>query len=289
MTVSAPRRPRQRPAAHQGGRSFVVRRTCIRTKEETTILTVPISVVIPVKDDARLLERCLTALDGQTVRPLEVIVVNNGSSDDSAAVARAHDARLIDEASPGIAAASSTGYDAAVGAVIARCDADTIPPADWLQRIAVAFAADPALAALNGPGTFYGVSRLTAALGAVLYMRGYFASMTVALGHVPIFGSNAAFLASAWRAVRSDVHRHDLGMHDDVDLSVHLGPERRIRYDRRLVVDVSGRPLVDSAGMGLRARRGVRSVVAHWPAELPPHRWRARIAADTRRARRGRP
>jgi glycosyltransferase involved in cell wall biosynthesis len=250
---------------------------------------VPISVVIQVKDDARLLERCLAALDAQTVRPLEVIVVNNGSVDDSGAVARAHGARVLDEASPGIAAASSTGYDAAIGAVIARCDADTVPPADWLQRIAVAFAADPHLTALTGPGAFYGVSRLTAALGALLYMRGYFASMTVALGHPPLFGSNAAFLASAWRAVRTDVHRHDRGMHDDVDLSVHLGPERRIRYDRTLVVDVSGRPLVDAAGMGLRARRGVRSIVAHWPAQLPPYRWRKRIAADTRRLPRGRP
>ncbi|MFD3443770.1 glycosyltransferase family 2 protein [Microbacteriaceae bacterium 4G12] len=259
-------------------------------KKEAAILTVPISVVIPVKDDARLLERCLDALDGQTVRPLEVIIVDNGSTDDSAAVARAHGALVLEEPSPGIAAASSTGYDAAIGAVIARCDADSVPPADWLQRIAVAFASDPALAALTGPGRFYGVSRATAAVGSLLYMRGYFASMTVALGHPPLFGSNAAFLASAWRAVRSGVHRHDLGMHDDVDLSVHLGPERRIRYDRRLVVEVSGRPLVDdAAGMRLRARRGVRSIVAHWPGELPPHRWRARIAASLRRRRGARP
>lgn len=243
----------------------------------------PISVVIPVKDDAPLLERCLAALDGQTVRPLEVIVVDNGSVDDSRSVARAHDARLLDEPVPGIAAASSTGYDAAIGTVIARCDADTVPPPDWLERIAVAFAADPALAALTGPGRFYGVSRTVAALGAVLYMRAYFVIMGVALGHAPLFGSNAAFRSSAWREVASDVHRHDLGMHDDVDLSVHLGPGRRIRYDRRLVVDVSGRPLVDTAGMGLRARRGVRSIVEHWPEQLPPYRWFARIAATLRR------
>jgi glycosyltransferase involved in cell wall biosynthesis len=245
-------------------------------------------VVIPVKDDARPLERCLSALAASTVRPLEVIVVDNGSSDDSRAVALAHGARLLEEPSPGIAAASSTGYDAATGAIIARCDADTVPPVDWLQRIAAAFAADPELTALTGPGRFYGVSRTVAALGAVLYMRAYFATMTVALGHAPLFGSNAAFLASAWGEVRGDVHRHDLGMHDDVDLSVHLGPRRRVRYDRTLVADVSGRPLVDTAGMGLRARRGVRSIVAHWPAELPPGRWRARIAAGLRRRRRAR-
>jgi hypothetical protein len=61
-----------------------------------------------------------------------------------------------------------------------------------------------------------------------------------------------------------------------------------LRYDRTLVADVSGRPLVDTAGMGLRARRGVRSIVAHWPAELPPGRWRARVAAGLQRRRRAR-
>ncbi len=43
-----------------------------------------VSVVIPVKDDADALGRCLRALSLQTKAPDEVIVVDNGSEDESA-------------------------------------------------------------------------------------------------------------------------------------------------------------------------------------------------------------
>ena len=89
-----------------------------------------LSVVIPVKDDADLLERCLTALDRQVVPALEVIVVDNGSTDHSVRVALRHGARVIVEATPGIAAAASAGYDTARGDVVVRCDADTLAPPD---------------------------------------------------------------------------------------------------------------------------------------------------------------
>src|SRR5690606_36645832 len=54
-----------------------------------------VSVVIPVKDDAALLARCLEALARQTRLPDEIIVVDNNSSDDSALVAVAGGARVV--------------------------------------------------------------------------------------------------------------------------------------------------------------------------------------------------
>ena len=94
-----------------------------------------VSVVIPVKDDARRLAVCLAAIRRQTVAPLEVVVVDNGSTDASAAVARAGGARVVREEHAGIPAASAAGYDAAIGDVIARLDADSIPPAEWVETI----------------------------------------------------------------------------------------------------------------------------------------------------------
>ena len=51
-------------------------------------IALTISVVIPVKNDADLLARCLRAIAGQTRRPDEIVVVDNGSSDDSARLVR---------------------------------------------------------------------------------------------------------------------------------------------------------------------------------------------------------
>lgn len=94
-----------------------------------------VSVVIPVRDDAGHLDRCLRALAVQTSPPWEVVVVDNGSTDDTPAVARAHGARVVPQPRVGIPVAAATGYDAARGEVIARLDADSVPPPDWVARV----------------------------------------------------------------------------------------------------------------------------------------------------------
>ena len=81
-----------------------------------------VTVVIPVLDDAAELAGCLAALAAQTRSPDEIVVVDNGCRDHSAALAREAGARVVDEPRLGIPAAAATGYDAATGEVIARLD-----------------------------------------------------------------------------------------------------------------------------------------------------------------------
>ncbi len=229
-------------------------------------------MVIPVKDDDRELAACLASLAAQWTPPTEIIVVDNGSSDHSAAVARGFDATLVTETRPGIAAAAATGYDHATGDIIARLDADCVAPLGWTDRISSAFADDRDLTGITGGAVFHDGPRSLRRIGPVLYLGAYFVSMSAALGHVPLFGSNCAFRRSDWLAVRDDVHRSDLLVHDDVDLAVHLGPHRRIRFDPKLRMEISSRPLSEGfEGTVLRARRGVHSLTIHWP-DAAPHR-----------------
>ena len=87
-------------------------------------------VVLPCLDEAAALPWILARMpDG--FRP---IVADNGSTDGSPEVARAYGARVVPEPRPGIPAAAATGYDAADGDIIARCDADSAPPPDWVAR-----------------------------------------------------------------------------------------------------------------------------------------------------------
>ncbi|WP_341537774.1 glycosyltransferase family 2 protein [Clavibacter michiganensis] len=183
-----------------------------------------VSVVIPVRDDAGHLRACLQALARQTVAPDEVVVVDNASRDDSAEVAREAGARVVREPVVGIPAAASAGYDAARHEVIARLDADCVPPADWIERLGDVLAARPDVAAVTGAARFLDGPRALRGVAAVAYLGAYFVSVTLALGHPPLFGSNFALRRDAWLEVRDDVHREGTHLHDDIDLSVHLGP-----------------------------------------------------------------
>lgn len=237
-----------------------------------------VSVVIPVRDDARHLERCLAALAGQTVAPLEVVVVDNASTDDSAAVALAHGARLVSEARVGIPAAAAAGYDAATGAVIARLDADSVPPADWVQQVQEALARRPDVVAVTGVGVFRDAPPVLRRLLSVLYLGSYYLLGGLAAGHHVLWGSSMAVRRSAWEQVSATVHREDPELHDDMDLALTLGPGARIALVPALAVDVSARSLRGGAQWRRRLHRARRTLRVNWRDAPPWDRWAVTLA-----------
>lgn len=241
-----------------------------------------VSVVIPVLDDAPALERCLTMLAAQQLPASEVVVVDNASTDGSAVVARAHGARVVCEPLRGVAAAASTGYDHATGEVLARCDADTRPPPGWLRRIADAFAADPALEGLTGPGRFYDLPPLRGSLATAGYLLGTFGAVGAAAANVPLWGSNMALRRTSWLRVRDQVHRLDPLVHDDLDLSLALGPSARLRLDPRLVVGVEGRMFHSAAASRQRVARARHTIDLHWARQSAGQRWMTRLDPGVR-------
>ncbi len=98
-----------------------------------------LSVVIPAHDAARWIGDALASVHAQPVHlPVEVVVVTDRCCDNTAAIARAAGARVIDSPAPGAAAARNAGVDASHGAFIAFLDADDLWPADSLgDRLAL--------------------------------------------------------------------------------------------------------------------------------------------------------
>ena len=234
-----------------------------------------LSVVIPVLNDAALLEPCFAALAAQSRPVYEIIVVDNGSTDDSAAVARRLGARVIEELSPGIPAAASTGLDAATGDVLSRIDSDTVVPPDWCERVLTTFEMDASADALSGPGEFYGAPGFVRKLGQVLYMRAYFATVAPLVGQKPVFGSNYAIRTEAWRAVRREVHlRRDV--HDDMDLSFQLDGRFVIRHDPLLMVAISARPITSPTNLAKHFWLAGITIWVNWRERGPVDRWKAR-------------
>lgn len=232
--------------------------------------TVTVSVVIPVRDDSAHLRRCLGALAAQTLAPDETVVVDNDSRDDSAAVARAAGARVVFCGERGIPAAARTGYDAALGELILRLDADSIPAPTWVRSMVEALR-DPKVDAVTGGAVFHDgpVTRRVTMARAFLWT--YTAFAFPALGHTPLWGSNMAFRRRAWDDVRAEVHL-DPELHDDLDLAYHLGERHGIRYVPGRHMRVSSRT-VEPRRFAVCFRRGAGTVFAHWPRDFPPARW----------------
>jgi glycosyltransferase involved in cell wall biosynthesis len=94
-------------------------------------------VIVPVRNGGATLGACLDGLRAQLEPALrvEVIVVDNGSTDGTAALARRHPiaATVVTERRPGSYAARNAGGAAAAGDVLAFTDADCVPEAGWLR------------------------------------------------------------------------------------------------------------------------------------------------------------
>jgi len=110
-----------------------------------------ISIVIPIHNGAAYLDACLKAIGALRPAPLECIVVDDGSTDGSAQVARAAGVTVISTPGRrGPAFARNRGAAAARGEILLFVDADVVVPPDTLSRLAASFSEDPARDAVIG-------------------------------------------------------------------------------------------------------------------------------------------
>jgi GT2 family glycosyltransferase len=98
-----------------------------------------ISVVVCTYNGRRTLARCLEALDRLDYPDYEVIVVDDGSTDGSAAIAAELGARTIRTPNGGLSSARNVGAAAATGEIVAYLDDDAFPDPHWLQYLADTF------------------------------------------------------------------------------------------------------------------------------------------------------
>ena len=185
-----------------------------------------VSVIIPVKDRAEELRRCLASVQRVEYpkEALEVLVVDDGSSDDGPAVARSLGACVVSSGGRGLgpAAARNRGASAARGEILAFLDSDCVASERWLLEIVGAFR-DPGVAAVggrvDGMRTSSALDRYEAEMSSLsLGARGRCAQL----------GSDTFYLPSCNLLVRRSAFmdvggfREELHVAEDVDLSWRL-------------------------------------------------------------------
>ena len=200
-----------------------------------------VSLVIPAFNEEDHLGACLDAIAAQSVSPFEVIVVDNNSSDATAAIAASYPfVRVIREMHQGLVFARDAGFDAARGDIIGRIDADTHLPVDWIATVQRLFAAKAAPHALSGSVGYYDIPLKQVVARFDLAFRQYIAKR---LGRETyLFGANMAIRRDVWQAVRSDMC-HARHLHEDFDLAVHLAEAGKydVRFEPALFAAVSAR------------------------------------------------
>ncbi|MCI4592664.1 glycosyltransferase family 2 protein [Sphingobium sp. BYY-5] len=124
-----------------------------QTVKGAAVVAPLVSVIIPVWNSPDYIRHCLAALEQQTLPrdQYEIVVVDNGSTDDTASIARAVPGIIVlEETRPGSYAARNRALKEVRGTFVAFTDADCLPAPDWLEAALSAARSHPEFGVLAG-------------------------------------------------------------------------------------------------------------------------------------------
>jgi len=178
-----------------------------------------VSVVVCSYNGSRTLADCCEGLLRLAYPNFEVIVVDDGSTDDTASIARGYGSRVIRTPNRGLSAARNTGLEAASGEIVAYLDDDARPDPHWLCYLVRAFQRTDH-AGIGGPNVPPPGDGLVADCVACAPGGPIHVLLTDEIAeHIP--GCNMAFVASRLREIGGfDPQFRAAG--DDVDLCWRL-------------------------------------------------------------------
>lgn len=197
-----------------------------------------ISLVIPVYNEEKYIGHCLDSIAKQKIKPDEVLVVNNNSTDKTVSIASKYSfVRIVNEQKQGMIPARNAGFNAAQYEVIARCDADTRLPPTWIARIHRNFTLSQ-IDALTGLIQFYDapgpIKTSIIARAALDVMK------VIHRGKETLVGPNMIITKNIWNKVKNKVCLDDKLVHEDIDLAYHIHEVGGIiKRDNRLIIGAS--------------------------------------------------
>lgn len=178
-----------------------------------------VSVVVCSYNGGRTLDACLRSLLAVDYPDFEAILVDDGSTDETPAIAaRYPEVRVIHQSNLGLSAARNVGLHAATGSVVAYTDSDCLADQDWLTLLVHQLQRTGA-AAVGGPNLSPEDGLVAACVGASPGQPTHVLESDQVAEHVP--GCNMAFRSEALRAINGfDPVYRKAG--DDVDVCWRL-------------------------------------------------------------------
>lgn len=180
------------------------------------------SLIIPVYNEGHHIGHCLDAVLAQSVKPDEIIVVNNNCTDNTIEIVRKYKGvRIVNETKQGLIAARNKGFDTAKFDIICRIDADAILEKDWVKKVRAAFTEDESLSGVTGGAWARPLPRIPY-FRVKLYADYYFWAAKGLFGTEVMWGANMALRRKFWPELKKIACTEDSKVHEDQDLTLSL-------------------------------------------------------------------
>ncbi len=198
------------------------------------------SIIIPAFNEEKYIADSIKCAQNQQGDfDIEIIVVNNASTDKTKQIAESLGVRVIDEAIKGVGRARKIGTEASNGEFVLQIDADTHLPEDYLLQVKERFDNDPKLVCVGGQFYFYDANLFWFVVRFVLFYPFYwFAILSLRELAGPI-GNNMTFKRSAYEQTTG----FDAGLKygEDFDINRKMAKIGKIKFDLKLKYFVSSR------------------------------------------------
>ena len=200
-----------------------------------------ISVVIPTYNEEKNIERCLRALEEQTIprEDFEIIVVDGRSTDRTVEIARRYADKVIQQVSEGVGGARNDGVKVARGDIIVTTDADCIPHREWLEVVREHFENEDVIAVTGflDPFDYEGLNRYEAYIYRQLFrISNYMLTVLAIIGYYHLCGANSAFHRDTFLEIGG---YQDLPYSDDIEIFKRLKPKGKMVLENRMKVNYS--------------------------------------------------
>ncbi len=199
-----------------------------------------ITVIVPSFNEQELLPGCLESIFKQTLsrKYYSVLVVDNGSTDESVKIAKKMGAKVISEPQKGVVYASMTGAKSAKTKILAFTDADCRVPKDWLQTLLGHFEVNPGLDAVGGLFCFFDGDIILKTVARIVEPLNWH-----------LIGGNYAIKRAALKRLGWFKPKFNFGF--DVALTLQLKKRGKFIIDRSLWVKTSARRYSRNIGQTL--------------------------------------
>lgn len=171
-----------------------------------------VSVIIPAYNEEKSIGSTIRSVFEQTLKPYEIIVVDNNCNDRTSEIAKEMGVRVIVEKKQGLSFARNAGFDAAKGDVYVKLDADSELGPNSLEDLLKEFTEGNILA--SGLSLDYG-HRAANMLARHIYRP----ASKVLLRHEVLFGPCYAIRGDVWVEIKKKVENDDDKIHEDLEMA----------------------------------------------------------------------